>query len=187
MVSFQKSRSAQTGKEGSFLQKRKRELQGNGSGIGEDFSAPLHYPGEVQEQTVQTEVRVQTENQALAEAEVQTAGEAAPENNPEPKLTAEKGGGATESKKDDRKEDEKESGKDDKKDDKKEKKVIRKTIAIEEDVFMQLQLLKVYYRLDHQDVIAIAVKEFLKRHTADGRIKDAELNSVMKMVKELKK
>lgn len=172
MVSFQKSRSAQTGKEGSFLQKRKRELQGNGSGIGEDFSAPLHYPGEVQEQT---------------EAGVQAAGEAAPENNPEPKPTAEKGGGATESKNDDRKEDEKESGKDDKKDDKKEKKVIRKTIAIEEDVFMQLQLLKVYYRLDHQDVIAIAVKEFLKRHTADGRIKDADLNSVMKMVKELKK
>lgn len=183
MVSFQKSRSAQTGKEGSFLQKRKRELQGNGSGIGEDFSAPLHYPGEVQEQTVQTEVRVQTETQTLAEAEVQTAGEAAPENKPEPKPTAEKGGGATESKKDDKKEDEKESGKDDKK----EKKVIRKTIAIEEDVFMQLQLLKVYYRLDHQDVIAIAVKEFLKRHTADGRIKDADLNSVMKMVKELKK
>lgn len=183
MVSFQKSRSAQTGKEGSFLQKRKRELQGNGSGIGEDFSAPLHYPGEVQEQTVQTEVRVQTENQALAEAEVQTAGEAIPENNPEPKPTAEKGGGATESKKDDSKEDEKGSGKDDKKG----KKVIRKTIAIEEDVFMQLQLLKVYYRLDHQDVIAIAVKEFLKRHTADGRIKDADLNSVMKMVKELKK
>lgn len=168
MVSFQKSRSAQTGKEGSFLQKRKRELQGNGSGIGEDFSAPLHYPGEVQEQT---------------EAGVQAAGEAVPENNPGPKPTAEKGGGATESKKDDKKEDEKESVKDDKK----EKKVIRKTIAIEEDVFMQLQLLKVYYRLDHQDVIAIAVKEFLKRHTADGRIKDADLNSVMKMVKELKK
>lgn len=183
MVSFQKSRSAQTGKEGSFLQKRKRELQGNGSGIGEDFSAPLHQPVEVQEQTVQTEVRTQTENQALAEAEVQTAREAAPENKPEPKPTAEKGGEATESKKDDRKEDEKENGKDDKK----EKKVIRKTIAIEEDVFMQLQLLKVYYRLDHQDVIAIAVKEFLKRHTADGRIKDADLNSVMKMVKELKK
>lgn len=175
MVSFQKNRSAQTGKEGSFLQKRKRELQGNGSGIGEDFSAPLHYPGEVQEQAVQTE------------AVVQTAGEAVPENKPEPKPTIEKGGGATESKNDDRKEDEKESGKDDKKEDKKEKKVIRKTIAIEEDVFMQLQLLKVYYRLDHQDVIAIAVKEFLKRHTADGRIKDADLNSVMKMVKELKK
>lgn len=183
MVSFQKSRSAQTGKEGSFLQKRKRELQGNGSGIGEDFSAPLHYQGEVQEQTVQTEVRVQTDTQTQAEAVVQTVGEAVPENNPEPKPTAEKGGGATESKKDDRKEDEKGSGKDDKK----EKKVIRKTIAIEEDVFMQLQLLKVYYRLDHQDVIAIAVKEFLKRHTADGRIKDADLNSVMKMVKELKK
>lgn len=183
MVSFQKSRSAQTGKEGSFLQKRKRELQGNGSGIGEDFSAPLHYPGEVQEQMVQTVVRVQTENQALAEAEVQAAGKAAPENNPEPKPTAEKGGEATESKNDDKKEDEKESGKENKK----EKKVIRKTIAIEEDVFMQLQLLKVYYRLDHQDVIAIAVKEFLKRHTADGRIKDADLNSVMKMVKELKK
>lgn len=175
MVSFQKSRSAQTGKEGSFLQKRKRELQGNGSGIGEDFSAPLHYPGEVQGQTVQTEVLVQTDTQTQTEAGVQTAGEAIPENNPEPKPTAEKGGGATESKKDDRKED------------KKEKKVIRKTIAIEEDVFMQLQLLKVYYRLDHQDVIAIAVKEFLKRHTADGRIKDADLNSVMKMVKELKK
>ena len=175
MVSFQKSRSAQTGKEGSFLQKRKRELQGNGSGIGEDFSAPLHYPGEVQEQTVQTEVRVQTDTQTQTEAGVQTAGEAAPENNPEPKPTAEKGGGATENKKEDEK------------DDKKEKKVIRKTIAIEEDVFMQLQLLKVYYRLDHQDVIAIAVKEFLKRHTADGRIKDADLNSVMKMVKELKK
>lgn len=174
MVSFQKSRSAQTGKEGSFLQKRKRELQGNGSGIGEDFSAPLHYPGEVQGQTEQTEVRVQTDTKTQTEA-----GEAAPENNPEPKPTAEKGGGATENKK----EDEKESGKDDKK----EKKVIRKTIAIEEDVFMQLQLLKVYYRLDHQDVIAIAVKEFLKRHTADGRIKDADLNSVMKMVKELKK
>lgn len=183
MISFQKSRSAQADKEGSFLQKRKRELQGNGSGIGEDFSAPLHYPGEVQEQTVQTEVRVQTDTQAQTEAEVQTAGKAIPENNPEPKPTAEKGGGATESEKDDRKEDEKESGKDDKK----EKKVIRKTIAIEEDVFMQLQLLKVYYRLDHQDVIAIAVKEFLKRHTADGRIKDADLNSVMKMVKELKK
>lgn len=183
MVSFQKSRSVQTGKEGSFLQKRKRELQGNGSGIGEDFSAPLHYPGEVQEQTVQTEVRVQSDTQTQTEAGVQTAGEAAPENNPEPKPTAEKGGGATESKKDDRKEDEKESGNNDKK----EKKVIRKTIAIEEDVFMQLQLLKVYYRLDHQDVIAIAVKEFLKRHTADGRIKDADLNSVMKMVKELKK
>jgi len=179
MVSFQKSRSAQTGKEGSFLQKRKRELQGNGSGIGEDFSAPLHYPGEVQEQTVQTEVLVQTDTQTQTEAGVQTAGEAIPENNPEPKPTAEKGGGATESKKDDKKEDEKEN--------KKEKKVIRKTIAIEEDVFMQLQLLKVYYRLDHQDVIAIAVKEFLKRHTADGRIKDADLNSVMKMVKELKK
>lgn len=175
MVSFQKSRSAQAGKEGSFLQKRKRELQGNGSGIGEDFSAPLHYPGEVQEQTVQTEVQVQTENQALAEAVVQTACEAVPENNPEPKPIAEKGGGATENKKEDEK------------DDKKEKKVIRKTIAIEEEVFMQLQLLKVYYRLDHQDVIAIAVKEFLKRHTADGRIKDADLNSVMKMVKELKK
>lgn len=183
MVSFQKSRSAQAGKEGSFLQKRKRELQGNGSGIGEDFSAPLHYPGEVQEQTVQTEVRVQTDIQTQTEAGVQAAGEAVPENNPEPNPTAEKGGGATESKKDDRKEDEKENGKDDKK----EKKVIRKTIAIEEDVFMQLQLLKVYYRLDHQDVIAIAVKEFLKRHTADGRIKDADLNSVMKMVKELKK
>lgn len=183
MVSFQKSRSAQTGKDGSFLQKRKRELQGNGSGIGEDFSAPLHYPGEVQEQTVQTEVRTQTDTQTQTEAGVQTAGEAVPENNPEPKPTAEKAGGATESKKDDRKEDEKENGKDDKK----EKKVIRKTIAIEEDVFMQLQLLKVYYRLDHQDVIAIAVKEFLKRHTADGRIKDADLNSVMKMVKELKK
>ena len=179
MVSFQKSRSAQTGKEGSFLQNRKRELQGNGSGIGEDFSAPLHYPGEVQEQTVQTEVLVQTDTQTQTEAGVQTAGEAIPENNPEPKPTAEKGGGATESKKDDKKEDEKEN--------KKEKKVIRKTIAIEEDVFMQLQLLKVYYRLDHQDVIAIAVKEFLKRHTADGRIKDADLNSVMKMVKELKK
>lgn len=179
MVSFQKSRSAQTGKEGSFLQKRKRELQRNGSGIGEDFSAPLHYPGEVQEQTVQTEVRVQSDTQTQTEAVVQTAGEAAPENNPEPKPTAEKGGGATENKKEDEKEDEK--------DDKKEKKVIRKTIAIEEDVFMQLQLLKVYYRLDHQDVIAIAVKEFLKRHTADGRIKDADLNSVMKMVKELKK
>lgn len=175
MVSFQKSRSAQTGKEGSFLQKRKRELQGNGSGIGEDFSAPLHYPGEVQEQIEQTEVQVQTDTQAQTEAGVQTAGEAVHENNPEPKPTIEKDGGATESKKDDRKED------------KKEKKVIRKTIAIEEDVFMQLQLLKVYYRLDHQDVIAIAVKEFLKRHTADGRIKDADLNSVMKMVKELKK
>lgn len=171
MVSFQKSRSAQTGKEGSFLQKRKRELQGNGSGIGEDFSAPLHYPGEVQEQTEQTEVRVQTDTQTQTEAGVQTAGEAAPENNPKPNPTAEKGGGATESKEDD----------------KKEKKVIRKTIAIEEEVFMQLQLLKVYYRLDHQDVIAIAVKEFLKRHTADGRIKDSDLNSVMKMVKELKK
>lgn len=181
MVSFQKSRSAQAGKEGSFLQKRKRELQGNGSGIGEDFSAPLHYTGEVQEQTVQTEVRVQTDTLTQTEAVVQTAGVAAPENNPELNPTAEKGGGAMESKKDDRKEDEKESGKDDK------KKVIRKTIAIEEDVFMQLQLLKVYYRLDHQDVIAIAVKEFLKRHTADGRIKDADLNSVMKMVKELKK
>lgn len=179
MVSFQKSRSAQAGKEGSFLQKRKRELQGNGSGIGEDFSAPLHQPVEVQEQTVQTEVRVQTDTQTQTEAEVQTVGEAAPENKPEPKPTAEKGGVATESKK----EDENKSGKDDKK----EKKVIRKTIAIEEDVFMQLQLLKVYYRLDHQDVIAIAVKEFLKRHTADGRIKDADLNSVMKMVKELKK
>ena len=175
MVSFQKSRSAQTGKEGSFLQKRKRELQGNGSGIGEDFSAPLHYPGEVQEQTEQTEVRVQTETQTLNEAVVQAAGEAVPKNNPEPKPVAEKGGGATENEKEDEKED------------KKEKKVIRKTIAIEEDVFMQLQLLKVYYRLDHQDVIAIAVKEFLKRHTADGRIKDADLNSVMKMVKELKK
>lgn len=175
MVSFQKSRSAQAGKEGSFLQKRKRELQGNGSGIGEDFSAPLHYPGEVQEQTVQTEVRVQSDTQTQTEAVVQTAGEAAPENNPEPKPVAEKGGEATENKKEDEKED------------KKEKKVIRKTIAIEEDVFMQLQLLKVYYRLDHQDVIAIAVKEFLKRHTADGRIKDADLNSVMKMVKELKK
>ena len=183
MVSFQKSRSAQTGKEGSFLQKRKRELQGNGSGIGEDFSAPLHQPVEVQEQTVQTEVRVQTDTQTQTEAGVQTVGEAAPENNPEPKPTIEKDRGATESKKDDRKEYEKES----RKEDKKEKKVIRKTIAIEEDVFMQLQLLKVYYRLDHQDVIAIAVKEFLKRHTADGRIKDADLNSVMKMVKELKK
>lgn len=171
MVSFQKSRSAQTGKEGSFLQKRKRELQGNGSGIGEDFSAPLHYPGEVQEQTVQPEVRVQTDTQTQTEAVVQAAGEAVPENKPEPKPTAEKGGGATDSKEDD----------------KKEKKVIRKTIAIEEEVFMQLQLLKVYYRLDHQDVIAIAVKEFLKRHTADGRIKDSDLNSVMKMVKELKK
>ena len=175
MISFQKSRSAQAGKEGSFLQKRKRELQGNGSGIGDDFSAPLHQPAEVQEQTVQTEVRVQTDTQTQTEAGAQTVGEAVPENNPEPKPTAEKGGGATESKKDDSKEDEKG------------KKVIRKTIAIEEDVFMQLQLLKVYYRLDHQDVIAIAVKEFLKRHTADGRIKDADLNSVMKMVKELKK
>lgn len=183
MISFQKSRSAQAGKEGSFLQKRKRELQGNGSGIGDDFSAPLHQPAEVQEQTVQTEVRVQTDTQTQTGAGAQTVGEAVPENNPEPKPTAEKGGGATESKKDDSKEDEKGSGKDDKK----EKKVIRKTIAIEEDVFMQLQLLKVYYRLDHQDVIAIAVKEFLKRHTADGRIKDADLNSVMKMVKELKK
>lgn len=183
MISFQKSRSAQAGKEGSFLQKRKRELQGNGSGIGDDFSAPLHQSVEVQEQTVQTEIRTQTDTLTQTETGVQTAGETAPENNPEPEPTAEKGGGATESKKDDRKEDEKESGKDDKK----EKKVIRKTIAIEEDVFMQLQLLKVYYRLDHQDVIAIAVKEFLKRHTADGRIKDADLNSVMKMVKELKK
>ena len=143
----------------------------------------MHQPVEVQEQTVQTEVRVQTDTQTQTEAGAQTVGEAVPENNPEPKPTAEKGGGATESKKDDSKEDEKGSGKDDKK----EKKVIRKTIAIEEDVFMQLQLLKVYYRLDHQDVIAIAVKEFLKRHTADGRIKDADLNSVMKMVKELKK
>lgn len=175
MVSFQKSRSAQTGKEGSFLQKRKRELQGNGSGIGEDFSAPLHQPVEVQEQTEQTEVRVQTDTQTQTEAGVQTVGEAVPENKSESKPAAEKGGGATENKKEDEK------------DDKKEKKVIRKTIAIEEDVFMQLQLLKVYYRLDHQDVIAIAVKEFLKRHTADGRIKDADLNSVMKMVKELKK
>lgn len=175
MVSFQKSRSAQTGKEGSFLQKRKKELQGNGSGIGEDFSAPLHYPGEVQEQIEQAEVRVQSDTQTQTETGIQAAGEAVPENNPEPKLTAEKGGVATENKKEDEKEH------------KKEKKVIRKTIAIEEDVFMQLQLLKVYYRLDHQDVIAIAVKEFLKCHTADGHIKDADLNSVMKMVKELKK
>lgn len=69
----------------------------------------------------------------------------------------------------------------------KKKAIIRKTIAIEEDVFMQLQLLKAYHRLDHQDVIAMAVKEFLKRHTENGRIKDSDLKSVMKMAGELKK
>ena len=69
----------------------------------------------------------------------------------------------------------------------KKKTIIRKTIAIEEDVFMQLQLLKAYHRLDHQDVIAVAVKEFLKRHTENGRIKETDIKSITKMVDELKK
>lgn len=68
----------------------------------------------------------------------------------------------------------------------KKKVIIRKTIAIEEDVFMQLQLLKAYHRLDHQDVIAVAVKEFLKRHTDGGRIKESDMKGIMKMVDELK-
>lgn len=69
----------------------------------------------------------------------------------------------------------------------KKKVFIRKTVAIEEDVFVQLQLLKAYHRMDHQDIIAVAVREFLRLHTEDGRIKDASLAKIQKMVENLKK
>lgn len=179
MISFQRNRSAQAGKEGSFLQKRKKELQTNGSGIGEDFSAFLHQSGKTLESEPaysQTGITDNTESEKVPtgaqkqdvqiETQIESAGRTMPENKPEPPKTFEKDGGATE--------------------DTKKKNIIRKTIAIEEDVFMQLQLLKAYHRLDHQDVIAIAVKEFLKRHTIDGHIKDSDLNAVMRMVKELR-
>lgn len=168
MVSFQKNRSAQTGKEGSFLQKRKKELQGNGSGIADDFSAPLHQPEEMyQSEQVYSQTMGEGSDKVPVEVPEQTDEGTVPENKKESQKTSEKVGEATESKK--------------------KKTIIRKTIAIEEDVFMQLQLLKAYHRLDHQDVIAVAVKEFLKRHTENGRIKEADIKSIMKMVDELKK
>lgn len=168
MVSFQKSRSAQTGKEGSFLQKRKKELQGNGSGIADDFSAPLHQPEEMyQSEQAYSQTMGEGSDKVPVAVPEQTDEGTVPENKKESQKTFEKVGEATESKK--------------------KKTIIRKTIAIEEDVFMQLQLLKAYHRLDHQDVIAVAVKEFLKRHTENGRIKETDIKSIMKMVDELKK
>lgn len=147
-IAFQKNRNNSLNSEGSFLQKRKKELENMAPDmILDDFTAPVHSPENVSDDI-----------SAPVPAEV--------EEKTEPKQETPKGGSRGEAVK---------------------KNFIRKTIAIEEEVFMQLQLIKAYHRIDHQDIIAVAVKEFLKRHTADGKIKDSDLKSVLARVDELKK
>lgn len=147
-IAFQKNRNNSLNSEGSFLQKRKKELENMASDmILDDFTAPVHSPENVSDDV-----------SAPVPAEV--------EEKTEPKQETPKAGSRREAVK---------------------KNFIRKTIAIEEEVFMQLQLIKAYHRIDHQDIIAVAVKEFLKRHTADGKIKDSDLKSVLARVDELKK
>lgn len=146
----------------SFMEKRKKELENAATDMEmEDFTSPLNVrkpDNKGDEESGNAEVSA-TEQNLPKESESKDISV----NNQE--SVSGKSGGEPEKK----------------------KAIIRKTIAIEEDVFMQLQLLKAYHRLDHQDVIAMAVKEFLKRHTENGRIKDSDLKSVMKMAGELKK
>lgn len=146
----------------SFMEKRKKELENAATGMEmEDFTSPLNVrkPDDKGNEESGSAPVSSTEQNLPKESERKETSAA----NQEP--VSGKIGGEPEKK----------------------KAIIRKTIAIEEDVFMQLQLLKAYHRLDHQDVIAMAVKEFLKRHTENGRIKDSDLKSVMKMAGELKK
>lgn len=146
----------------SFMEKRKKELENVATGMEmEDFTSPLNVrkPDNKGDEESGSAPVSSTEQNLPKESERKDTSAA----DQEP--VSEKSGGEPEKK----------------------KAIIRKTIAIEEDVFMQLQLLKAYHRLDHQDVIAMAVKEFLKRHTENGRIKDSDLKSVMKMAGELKK
>lgn len=145
----------------SFMEKRKKELENVATGMEmEDFTSPLNVrkPDNKGDEESGRAPASSTEQNLPKESERKETSAA----DQEP--ISEKSGGEPEKK----------------------KAIIRKTIAIEEDVFMQLQLLKAYHRLDHQDVIAMAVKEFLKRHTENGRIKDSDLKSVMKMAGELK-
>lgn len=146
----------------SFMEKRKKELENAATDMEmEDFTSPLNVrkPDDKGNEESGSAPVSSTEQNLPKESERKETSAA----DQEP--VSEKSGGETEKK----------------------KAIIRKTIAIEEDVFMQLQLLKAYHRLDHQDVIAMAVKEFLKRHTENGRIKDSDLKLVMKMAGELKK
>lgn len=146
----------------SFMEKRKKELENAATDMEmEDFTSPLNVrkPDNKGDEESGSAPVSSTEQNLPKESERKDTSAA----DQEP--VSEKSGGEPEKK----------------------KAIIRKTIAIEEDVFMQLQLLKAYHRLDHQDVIAMAVKEFLKRHTENGRIKDSDLKSVMKMAGELKK
>lgn len=146
----------------SFMEKRKKELENSATDMEmEDFTSPLNVrkPYDKGNEESGSAPVSSTEQDLPKERESKDTSV----TNQEP--VSGKGGGEPEKK----------------------KAIIRKTIAIEEDVFMQLQLLKAYHRLDHQDVIAMAVKEFLKRHTENGRIKDSDLKSVMKMAGELKK
>lgn len=146
----------------SFMEKRKKELENAATGMEmEDFTSPLNVrkPDDKGNEESVSASDPATEKNLPKERESKDTSVTDQES------VSGKGGGEPEKK----------------------KAIIRKTIAIEEDVFMQLQLLKAYHRLDHQDVIAMAVKEFLKRHTENGRIKESDLKSVMKMAGELKK
>lgn len=143
MVDFKKSKS------GSFMQKRKRELENVNTGTDlDDFTAPVaaaHTAAPRQEETG-PEVPAEKENRIAGET-AKSGGEPAPE---------------------------------------KKKNVLRKTVAIDEDIFTRLQLIKAYHRIDHQDIIILALSEFLEAHTDNGRIKESDIESILNKVKDLK-
>lgn len=65
--------------------------------------------------------------------------------------------------------------------------IVRATVAFKESTLKQIRLIKVNYGFDQQDIIELALEDFLKEHFIDDKTSNREIKEIEERIKELKK
>lgn len=65
--------------------------------------------------------------------------------------------------------------------------IVRATVAFKENTLKQIRLIKVNYGFDQQDIIELALEDFLKEHFIDDKTSNREIKEIEERIKELKK
>lgn len=65
------------------------------------------------------------------------------------------------------------------------KRTVRKSIAIDEDTYMHLCNVKTFYRMDHQDIILVATKEFLEKYFPEGKASAEDVERIKQQISAL--